>query len=158
MFFFGEEMNKSLRYLDYDNAQKEALGNTLIYALGCSIFLTTVVIIIHKSYKAIESSLLNPKVDEYKTTINWTYKQFTLTHPQKTIWSVTSLFTGFMIALAMAKEINHKEYFSDAWFIWVIAALIEAWLQNKIWSEHFQFKYPSGLHKSKEVNSDELPF
>ena len=93
----------------------------------------------------VEKSIKSTPIKwNYKTL--WKEKVYTLTQQQKIIYSIAVLVIGFILSAAIAGSLinkrNHGNYYSDTWYIWIAFCLIELYMQNKIWSEIFRFKYP----------------
>lgn len=66
---------------------------------------------------------------------------------EKIIVSVSFLLSVLIICLALADDAGgygEKLTIKDTWGIWLAFIGIQAWIQNKIWSERFQltFRYP----------------
>jgi hypothetical protein len=94
--------------------------------------------------------------NKFRYRFDFINKTYTLTQQQKIIYSIAVLIIGFFVTAAIAAESTHRtrygpsHYFSDTWYIWVIYCLIELYIQNKIWSEVFKFRYPV-VNKIKEI-------
>lgn len=98
----------------------------------------------------VEKSIKSAPIKwNYKTL--WKEKEYTLTQQQKIIYSITVLIIGFILSAALAGNVFNKEndsnYYSDTWYIWIAFCLIELYIQNKIWSEIFRFKYLTVIKK-----------
>lgn len=76
--------------------------------------------------------------------IFWIHKEYVLKKEKKVIYSAFVLFVGFITTLSVCDQIvdGRYNYFSDTWSYWLIFSLVELYVQSKLWSEVFRFKYP----------------
>lgn len=84
--------------------------------------------------------------------IFWIHKEYVLKKEKKVIYSAFVLFVGFITTLSLCDQIvdERYNYFSDTWSYWLIFSLVELYVQSKLWSEVFRFKYPILQAKSFE--------
>jgi hypothetical protein len=101
-------------------------------------------------YRKNNGKCVNQKLDKSsdsflrKFKIFWIHKEYVLKKEKKVIYSAFVLFVGFITTLSVCDVIVYSkhDYFSETWFCWLIFSLVELYLQSKLWSEVFRFKYP----------------
>jgi hypothetical protein len=72
-------------------------------------------------------------------------RDFTLI--QKIIFSLSAFAVFLVIAYAFAESLDYKMRIKKTWLVWIAFILLQAWLQNLLWSSKFRiainFKIPS---------------
>ena len=123
----------------------------LIYLKGDKIYRTSALRKIDKN--AHYSSFYNDyrsKKSWLRYQIIWMENETTIKKEKKVIYSAFVLFIGLMLTLSICEVLvnSRYNYFSKTWFCWLTFSIVQLYIQNKIWSEFFRFKYPIIIKKN----------